>query len=85
AEKVSDQLILEAQRVLASAVGIGVEPASAASLAGVKKLVESGELDGSETVVCVATGHALKDPNPDIIASYLSSENISLEALLKSV
>ncbi|GBC69699.1 Threonine synthase [archaeon HR01] len=77
-EKVSDEMILEAQRLLASGEGIGVEPASAASLAGVKKLREQGLLDRSETVVCVATGHALKDPNPDLVpnkpreSSYLA-------------
>ncbi|MCS6784235.1 MAG: threonine synthase [Candidatus Caldarchaeum sp.] len=85
AEKVSDQLILEAQRILASEVGIGVEPASAASLAGVKKLVEKGLMDKSSTVVCVATGHALKDPNTEIISPYLSRRTLSLEELLKSV
>ncbi len=62
AESVSDTEILEAQRVLARCEGVGVEPASAASVAGLKKLVEAGEVDRSERVVCVTTGHALKDP-----------------------
>ncbi len=84
AEKVSDGLILEAQRVLASEVGVGVEPASAASLAGVKKLVDKGLLDKSSTVVCIATGHALKDPNIEIISKYLSPE-IPIEEVLKSL
>lgn len=83
--KVSDQLILEAQRFLASQEGIGVEPASAASLAGVKKAVEEGLVDRSSRVVCIATGHALKDPNPEIAAKYLGAELSSLDEVLKSV
>jgi threonine synthase len=74
-EKVSDEMILEAQRLLASGEGIGVEPASAASLACVKKLREHGLLDRSETVVCVATGHALKDPNPELAPNKLKESS----------
>jgi threonine synthase len=59
---VSDAEILSMQRDLASREGIGVEPASAASVAGVKKLVASGVIDRDEQVVCVVTGHLLKDP-----------------------
>jgi len=58
---VNDDEILEAQRELAR-WGVGVEPASAASLAGYKKLVEMGVLDRRLKVVLIATGHALKDP-----------------------
>ena len=43
--------------------GIGCEPASAATLAGIKKLVASGKIRKDETVVAVLTGHVLKDPN----------------------
>jgi threonine synthase len=85
AEKVGDSLILEAQRVLASLVGVGVEPASAASLAGVKKLVEKGVIDRDATVVCVATGHALKDPNPEIITHQMRQPSRSIEDVLKSL
>jgi threonine synthase len=59
---VSDTEIIEAQRLIAYMEGIGVEPASAASVAGVKKAVEEGLLDKSAEVVCVCTGHLLKDP-----------------------
>ncbi|MBS7646227.1 threonine synthase [Candidatus Bathyarchaeota archaeon] len=62
AETVSDHEILEAQKMLARSEGIFVEPASAASIAGLKKLVEGGEIDKDEVVVCVTTGHGLKDP-----------------------
>jgi threonine synthase len=48
--------------------GIGCEPASAASLAGVRKLVASGEIRAGETVVGVLTGHVLKDT--DAVTAY---------------
>ena len=66
-ETVSDKEILEAQKLLARLEGLFIEPASAASIAGLKKLAEMGEIDADEEVVCVATGHGLKDP--DIIIS----------------
>jgi threonine synthase len=58
---VSDREILEAKAVVDSA-GIGCEPASAASVAGVRKLVGKGVIRKSESVVAVLTGHLLKDP-----------------------
>jgi threonine synthase len=62
AESVSDEEITEAQLELARLEGIGVEPASAASIAGLKKLVALGEIDRDEKIVCITTGHLLKDP-----------------------
>jgi len=59
---VSDPEITAAQRHLASE-GVGVEPASAASLAGLKKLRREGVVDDDERVVCLTTGHLLKDPD----------------------
>ena len=59
---VTDAEILKMQRDLARMEGIGVEPASAASVAGVRRLVEYGVIDRSERIVCVVTGHLLKDP-----------------------
>jgi len=58
---VSDPEITAAQRHLASE-GVGVEPASAASLAGLKKLRRRGVVADDEQVVCLTTGHLLKDP-----------------------
>ncbi|MFQ5914978.1 MAG: threonine synthase [Nitrospinota bacterium] len=58
---VSDEEILAAQRRMARATGVFAEPAGAASLAGVIKMKESGELDSGEVVVSVVTGHGLKD------------------------
>lgn len=62
AESVSDAEILAMQRDLARMEGIGVEPASAASVAGIRKMAEQGLLDKDEKIVCVVTGHLLKDP-----------------------
>jgi len=67
-ETVTDGEILDAQRLLARTEGIGVEPASAASIAGLKKLVDEGVVDKGETITCVVTGHLLKDPNTAIEA-----------------
>jgi threonine synthase len=59
---VTDEEILAAYRALARFEGIFCEPASAASVAGVMKAAEAGEIDPDATVVCVLTGHGLKDP-----------------------
>ncbi|WP_458208287.1 threonine synthase [Haladaptatus sp. NG-SE-30] len=59
---VSDEEITDAQRALARD-GVGVEPASAASVAGLRKLRESGTISADENVVCLTTGHLLKDPD----------------------
>jgi len=69
AESVTDEEILSAQKLLARREGIGVEPASAASIAGLIKLVDEGVVDRGERVVCVVTGHVLKDPDTAIKAS----------------
>lgn len=62
AETVSDSEIIEAQKLLASQEGIFVEPASASSIAGLRKLVLAGKIDSDEKIVCITTGHGLKDP-----------------------
>jgi threonine synthase len=72
AETVNDIEIIEAQKMLARSEGLFVEPASASTVAGLKKLVENGEVDRDEVVVCVATGHGLKDPD----AAMKTSEEI---------
>jgi threonine synthase len=61
AETVTDDEIIRAQQELAYLEGIGVEPASASSIAGLRKLVDLGVIGTDEKVVCVTTGHLLKD------------------------
>ena len=64
---VTDAEILEAKAVI-DASGIGCEPASAAALAGVRQLCARGTIAASDAVVCVLTGHLLKDP--DTVMAY---------------
>jgi threonine synthase len=62
-EAVSDGEIMDAQREIARSEGIFCEPASAAGVAGVRRLAAEGRIGPGETVVCVLTGHGLKDPD----------------------
>jgi threonine synthase len=62
-DMVSDEEILEAYRLLADHEGVFVEPASAASVAGLYKSFKRGELERGSLAVCVLTGHGLKDPD----------------------
>ena len=64
-EAVSDEQIFEAKAALAKD-GVGCEPASAASVAGIHKLVRSGKVADGADVVAVLTGHQLKDPEISI-------------------
>jgi threonine synthase len=61
-DSVTDEEILEAYRTLATSEGVFVEPASAASLAGLKKVCAADRVEDTATVVCTLTGHGLKDP-----------------------
>ena len=62
-ESVSDEQILEAQRMVVQLEGVFCEPASAAGVAGVRQLAAAGRIGANESVVCVLTGHGLKDPD----------------------
>jgi threonine synthase len=70
-----------------AAEGVWCEPASAAGAAGLFKEVKEGRMDvRGQTVVCVVTGHGLKDP--DVIMSRLAAPKVipaELEALEKLV
>ncbi|MGE0883174.1 MAG: threonine synthase [Blastocatellales bacterium] len=61
-ESVSEQEIADAKAVIGSD-GIGCEPASAVTLAGIKKLVAAGTINPDEDVLAILTGHVLKDPD----------------------
>lgn len=62
---VSDAEILAAKAAV-DACGVGCEPASAASIAGLKRLTESGVIDRDATVAAILTGHLLKDPDTTV-------------------
>ncbi len=62
-DAVSDVEILAAYRDLARLEGLFCEPASAASVAGMRRAVAAGEVDADALVVCVLTGNGLKDPD----------------------
>jgi threonine synthase len=61
-EAVTDRQILAAYRLLARQVGVFVELASAASVAGLLAAAQAGAVPAGATVVCTLTGHGLKDP-----------------------
>jgi len=62
-DTVTDKEIIEAYKMLASLEGLFVEPASAASVAGLIKYVRQGYFSRPSTIVCILTGHGLKDPD----------------------
>ncbi|MDO4887491.1 MAG: threonine synthase [Actinomycetaceae bacterium] len=60
-DRVTDEQILQAQAILAAEVGVFVEPASAASIAGLLKAAQDGKVPEGVTIVCTVTGNGLKD------------------------
>jgi threonine synthase len=86
AETVTDEEILDAQKTLARVEGIFVEPASASSIAGLRKLIKKGVILEDEKVVCITTGHGLKDPDTAIKQSEkpieVDAEITAIEAAL---
>jgi threonine synthase len=82
AETVTDEEILAAQKLLAHVEGIFVEPASASSIAGLIKLVNNGVIGKDECVVCVTTGHGLKDPD---VAVKMSEKPIEVNAEMAAI
>jgi threonine synthase len=63
--EVTDDEILE-HRAMVARWGFGCEPASAASVAGLHKLLDEQVISPSDSVVCILTGHELKDPNATV-------------------
>jgi threonine synthase len=82
-DMVSDDEILEAYRLLASREGVFGEPASAASVAGLMKMVRQGLNLKGRRVVCVITGNGLKDP--DLAVSSFSAQTIEIEPTMEAV
>ena len=77
-ESVTDAEILAAWRDLAHTEGVFIEPASAAGVAGLRKLVQAGLVDVHGTYVAVLTGHGLKDPNT-AVEQFAAPEPIPAE------
>ena len=65
-DELTDQEILDAQRLLSMREGVFCEPASAASLAGAMRDIKSGKIPEGSKVVCTLTGNGLKDPDTAI-------------------
>ncbi len=66
-DAVTDEEILTAYRLLAATEGVFVEPASAASVAGLLKTAADGRLPRGSVAVCTVTGHGLKDPDTALV------------------
>ena len=83
---VSDREIVEAYKLLADKEGVFVEPASAASVAGVMKKAKKGFFKEGSKIVCVLTGHGLKDPER-AVKSVEEPKTIEadLEAVVKAI
>ena len=85
-EKVTDEEITEAQKLLARTEGVFCEPASAASVAGVIKKANEGFFKEKCEVVCILTGHGLKDPQRAIkICSPFIELPASTDAVAKEM
>lgn len=82
AETVTDQEILDSQRLLAQTEGIFAEPASATPIASLKKLLDQGIINRSDSVVCVATGHGLKDAD---VITRVFGKPIEVEADIEAI
>ncbi len=92
-EQVTDQEIMDA-KAFVDASGIGAEPASCCSIAGVRKLAKAGVIDKEERVVAVLTGNLLKDPDAVVnyhlgrlkgIKSRYANKPVMIESSLKAV
>lgn len=83
-DMVTDDEIIEAYKMLANLEGVFVEPASAASVAGLYKMIRQGRISPDEEgiAVCITTGHGLKDPERAI---KTSAEIPTVEATLDAV
>ena len=86
-EAVTDSEILDAYKLLASKEGVFVEPASASSVAGVLKKAKEGYFkEKGKRIVCILTGHGLKDPDRAI--ESISDPKVlpaKLEAIVKEI
>jgi len=91
-DMVSDTQILQAYKMLAEKEGVFAEPASAASIAGLLKLIDNGYFkkfnnsDNKYRIVCILTGHGLKDPERAIkTVSLPKTVRADLKSILKEI
>jgi threonine synthase len=80
----SDKELLAAKREI-DAAGLGCEPASAATLAGVRSARAQGLMRASDTVVCVLTGHILKDPDVILAGDQAAGRLVTIDPTLAAV
>ena len=76
---VSDQQILNAQALIAAEVGVFVEPASAASVAGLIAAADAGDVPAGAVVTCTVTGNGLKDTDTALIGRHLDPTVIPVD------
>jgi threonine synthase len=89
-EAVTDDEILAAHRVLSAEVGVFVEPASAAGVAGLLRRAEQGHVPAGARVVVTVTGHGLKDPQwalrtpdgADVVPERIAADVVSIATSL---
>ena len=82
-DECSDEEILAAQKLLAEKEGVFCEPASATSLAGAMRDINSGKIPEGSVIVCTLTGHGLKDPDTAIKQS--TAPVVKIDAQLEEV
>jgi len=85
-DTVMDDEILAAYRVLAGTEGVFAEPASAASVAGAFKLAKEGAFRKGDVVVCILTGHGLKDPDRAVaVAEKPRTVEATVDAVMREI
>jgi threonine synthase len=83
-EQVTDDELMAAKREI-DAAGIGCEPASACTLAGVKKLRAAGVMRREERIVCVLTGNILKDTDAITRSAHVAAQMIEIDPTVADV
>ena len=83
---VTDEEILAAKKAIDRA-GVGCEPASAASVAGIRRLVHEGVIQRGQRAVAILTGHVLKDPEilTRDLAGVVTEVDPTLEAMERAI
>ncbi|MFN2309797.1 MAG: threonine synthase [Gammaproteobacteria bacterium] len=86
-DECTDAEILAAQKLLAEKEGVFCEPASATSLAGALRDVQSGKIPEGSSIVCTLTGHGLKDPDTAIAQSggNVQTVDAALDAVRRAI